>query len=270
VPFRTKLTMAAELIGWSAGILRWLGKSAWVVADGAYGKKPVLRAAKANRVVVVSRLRKDAKLFDVPKPPARRGRGRPRKYGRRISLAKRAAHRRGWTTETFRLYGREQTKTDKTFVATYPPAGGAIHVVIVRESHGWMAFFATDPAATVTQILEAVADRFALEQNFHDLKEVYGAGQQQVRNYWANVAAFHANLWMLTLVELWAWTRGHGQLTDRRASPWDDAGRRPSHADRRNAMRRECLRREYRATTAGERLSRKCRALLNAALQLAI
>ena len=270
VSFRTKLTMAAELIAWAAKIAHWLDRSVWVVADGAYGKKPVLRAAKANRVVVVSRLRKDAKLFDVPKTPVRRGRGRPRKYGKRISLAKRAAHRRGWTTETFRLYGRDQTKTYKTFVATYPPAGGPIRVVIVREEHGWLAFFATDPAATVTQVLEAAADRFAIEQNFHDLKEVYGVGQQQLRNYWANVAAFHVNLWTMTLVELWAWARGPGQLTDRTASPWDDADRRPSHADRRNALRRQCLQREYRAATAGARLTRKCRALLNAALQLAM
>lgn len=269
VPFRTKLAMAAELIAWAANILHWLGRSVWVVADGAYGKRPVLRAAKANGVVVVSRLRKDARLFDVPKPPARRGRGRPRTYGDRISLAKRGAHRLGWTTGTFRLYGRDQTKTYKTFVATYPPAGGAIRVVIVREDHGWLAFFATDPTATVAQILDAVADRFAIEQTFHDLKEVYGAGQQQVRNYWANVAAFHVNLWMMTLVELWAWARGPAELTDRTASPWDDAGRRPSHADRRNALRRHCLQQEYRAATAGERLNRKCRALLDAALQLA-
>ncbi len=270
VPFRTKLTMAAELIAWAARIMHWLDRSVWVVADGAYGKKPVLRTAKANRVVVVSRLRKDAKLFDVPKTPSRRGRGRPRKYGDRISLAKRGAHRLGWTTEPFRLYGRDQTKTYKTFVATYPPAGGAIRVVIVREDHGWLAFFATDPNATVNQILEAVADRFAIEQNFHDLKEVYGAGQQQLRNYWANVAAFHVNLWMMTLVELWAWARAPAQLTDRTASPWDDADRRPSHADRRNALRRQCIQHEYHAATVGGRLTRKCRALLSAALQLAM
>jgi DDE superfamily endonuclease len=269
VPFRTKLTMAADLITWAANILHWLGRSVWVVADGAYGKKPVLRAATANGVVVVSRLRKDAKLFDVPKPPTRRGRGRPRTYGDRISLAKRGAHRHGWTTGPFRLYGRDRTKTYKTFVATYPPAGGAIRVVIVREDHAWLAFFATDVNATVTQILEAVADRFAIEQTFHDLKEVYGAGQQQLRNYWANVAAFHVNLWMMTLVELWAWARRPAELTDRTASPWDDAGRRPSHADRRNALRRQCVQQQYHAATAGERLNRKCRALLDAALQLA-
>lgn len=30
---------------------------------------------------------------------------------------------------------------------------------------------------------------------FHDLKHVWGAGQQQVRNIWTNVAMYHLNLW---------------------------------------------------------------------------
>src|SRR5262249_37898242 len=87
------------------------------------------------------------------------------------------------------------------------PRGGVIRVVLVREPHGWAAFFCTDPAATVADILAAVADRFALEQCFRDLKAVWGAGQQQVRNLWACIGAFHLNLWLHTLTELWAWDR---------------------------------------------------------------
>jgi len=83
--------------------------------------------------------------------------------------------------------------------------------------------------------VEAVADRAALEQNFHDVKEVHGAGQQPLRNYWANLAAFHGALWWHTLLELWAWHKAQEELTDRSASPWDKEPRRPSHADRRNA-----------------------------------
>lgn len=268
VPFRTKLEMAVELIAWAAPLLNWLGKSLWIVADGAYAKRPLLRAARAMSVVVVSRLRKDARLFDLPKPRRHRGRGRPRKYGDRISLAKRGAHARGWQTETMTLYGREVTKTYKTFVAAYPPAGGDIRVVIVRETDGWIAFFCTDPKVTVTEILEAVADRAAIEQTFHDAKEIYGAGQQQLRNYWTNLAAFNLNLWALTLVELWAWTLAHVQLCDRTANPWDDPDRRPSHADRRNALRRHCLGREFSAIVAAGSLPRKCRALLTALLEM--
>jgi hypothetical protein len=268
VKFRTKLEMAAELIVWAADQVRFLGKSLWVVMDGAYGKKPVLTKAKAQGVVVISRLRKDARLYAVPKPPRRRGPGRPRKYGAPLSLAKRGAHPRGWQSGTFTLYGKTLTKIYKSFVATYPPAGGPIRVVIVREDDGWVAFFATNPNATVAEVLEAVADRGAIEQDFHDLKEVHGAGQQQVRYYWANVAVYHLNLWLHTLIELWAWPRPKAELCDRTQSPWDDAERRPSHADRRNALRRSCLQQAFSAAQGPQRLSRKLRRLFTALLQM--
>ena len=165
--------------------------------------------------------------------------GRPRTYGKnRISLAKRAGHKQGWQTIECTAYGKTTTKTYKTFLATYEPVGGVIRVVIVKEEHDWFPFFSTDPDASVVEIIEAFADRATIEQDFHDVKEVWGAGQQQVRNIWTNVAVYHLNLWMHTLVELWAWNRSHKELCDRSDSPWDDPERRPSHADRRKALRR--------------------------------
>ena len=266
VRFQTKLEMAAALVEWLAVWLRFLGKKLWVVTDGAYAKRPFLVRAAAAGVVVVSRLRKDAALRSVPVPPRpgqRKKRGRKPIYGKKaISLAKRAAHRLGWQTETFTLYGKEVSKTYKTFLATYPPAGGLIRVVLVREDNGWVAFFCTDPQATVAQILEAVADRAAIEQDFHDLKEVHGAGQQQVRHYWANIAVYHLCLWLHTLIELWAWKQPQKNLCDRRQSPWDDPQRRPSHADRRNALRRSCIETEIQRGGASAPITRKFRSLL--------
>jgi hypothetical protein len=86
------------------------------------------------------------------------------------------------------VYGETVTKLYKTFLATYPPVGSMIRVVLVDEDHGWQAFFCTDPNATVQEILEAFADRATIEQDFHDVKEVWGTGQQQVRNIWTNLA----------------------------------------------------------------------------------
>src|SRR5437764_27174 len=105
-PFRTKLELAAELLRWAACWFGSLGKPLWAVVDGAYAKAPFLRPMRALGVVVVSRLRKDAHLRSVPGPHDGR-RGRPRIYGeRRIELAKRAGQRRGWSAETFTLYGK--------------------------------------------------------------------------------------------------------------------------------------------------------------------
>jgi hypothetical protein len=226
VVFQTQLVMAGELVSWAATRLQGLGRKLWVAADGAYAKKVFLKAAAKASVVVVSRLRKDAALWEVPKavPLGQRKRGRPRKYGaKRISLAKRAGQRKGWQEETFGLYGVQQVKRYKTFLATYRPAGGLIRVVLVIEADGtWRAYFCTDAEATVAEILEAVADRSALEQVYHDVKEVHGVGQAQTRNYWSNVGVFHLKVWLHTLVEWWAWHKPAEDLVNRRASPWDD------------------------------------------------
>jgi prepilin signal peptidase PulO-like enzyme (type II secretory pathway) len=271
--FATKLVLAARLVEWIAPIVKKAGKTLWIVVDGGYVKAPFLKRALRAGVTVVGRLRKDAALRDLPpklRRGKRRGRGRPRKYGKnRISLAKRAAHREGWETAECTVYGKTVTKLYKTFLATYRPVGGVIRVVIVLEDHDWYPFFSTDPFATPVEIIEAFADRATIEQDFHDVKEVWGAGQQQVRNIWTNVAVYHLNLWIHTLVELWAWNRSHDQLCDRRLSPWDDADRRPSHADRRNALRRNILRAEFMAAAACRRLPRKIRDFVKQLLGLA-
>jgi DDE superfamily endonuclease len=230
----------------------WLGhlaKSVWVVADGAYAKAPFLKPMRTLAVTVVSRLRKDSALWTVPGPRAPHRRGPHRIYGeQRIDLAKRGGQRRGWVTGTFDLYGKATEKKYKTFVATWRPAGGAIRVVLVDEPTGWVAFFCTDPTATVADVLTSVAGRFSLEITFRDLKDVVGAGQQQVRLVRASVGAFHVCLWTFTMTEAWTWNRDEQGLVEHRsASPWDDETRRPGHADKRRAWRRELLGNEIRA-----------------------
>ena len=252
--FATKLQLAARLAEWIVPLLKKAGKTVWIVIDGGYTKRPFLRRVlKLSGVVIVGRLRKDAALRDLPpklKKGQRRGRGRPRKYGKnKLSLAKRAGQKGCWQTVDCTVYGKVATKTYKTFLATYGPVGGVIRVVLVKEDHGWYAFFSTDPHASVQEILEAFADRATIEQDFHDVKEVWGSGQQQVRNIWTNLAVYNLNLWMHTLVELWSWDRSHEELCDRSDSPWDDAQRRPSHANRRKALRRQILRNELSTIT---------------------
>lgn len=268
--FRTKLELAVERVLKFAELAKAAGKAVWVVADGAYAKRPFLRPLRAAGLTIVSRLRKDAALYDVPKSPKTRGRGRPRQYGSsRIHLRRRAAHRSGWQQIECTVYGQSVTKTIKTFLATYPPAGGVIRVVIVKEDHGCEFFFCTDPNATPREIVEAFGDRASIEQDFHDVKEVWGAGQQQVRNIWTNIAVFNLNLWLHTLVECWAWNKPAEEIRDRSSSPWDNPDRRPSHADRRKALRLQCLENEFSSLSASHRRSSKIRALYERLLKLA-
>jgi hypothetical protein len=271
-PFRTKLELGASLIAWAAQALDHLGKSLWVVVDGGFAKRPFLKVCLAQGVTVVGRLRCDAALWSLPVnlPPGQRRRGRPRVYGPdRLSLAKRGGQRRGWRQVEATLYGRPQTKRVKTFLATWKPVGGPIRVVLVQEEHGWRAFFCTDPEASVETILQMVADRNAIEQVFHDVKEVHGAGQQQLRNYHANVAAWNLCLWLFAGVEAWAWSKPREAICNRTASPWDDVERRPSHADRLRALRQEILRQEYSRASGPTRPPAKIQHLIEHLIALA-
>ena len=155
-------------------------------------------------------------------------------------------------------------------MATYRPAAGIIRVVIVKEDDGCQFFFSTAANATPREIIETFADRAAIEQDFHDVKEVWGAGQQQVRNIWTNVATFNLNLWIHTLVECWAWRKPADELCDRSDSPWDHPDRRPSHADRRKALQAACLAEEFSRRAPRAKLPRKFRTLLQRLLRIAV
>jgi hypothetical protein len=271
-PFHTKLELAAAQLAWAKA---WIGRhfaEHWVVVDGAYAKRPLLRRARQLGFTVVSRLRKDAALWSVPEavPCGQRGPGRPPIYGKqRISLAKRAAHRGGWQQVECVQYGARVTKTIKTFVATWRPAGGKIRVVLVREDNDWLPYFSTNPEATVVEVVEAMADRGAEEQTFKDVKEVWGAGQQQVRNVHSNEGCFNLNLWLYSLVEVWAWNKAEEALVDRSACPWDSEPRRPSHQDKRKALQREVLQGEIQEALAGRPTKEKMRQLAQRLLELA-
>lgn len=88
-----------------------------------------------------------------------------------------------------------------------------IRVVIVKRSlelfsdcpSEWVAFFCTDADVLAESIVESVADRSAIEQNFHNVEEVHGAGEQQVRNVWCKVACWNLCLWLLR-----PWSCGRG------------------------------------------------------------
>lgn len=271
-PFRTKLELAAEQLRWLRPWVDYCFEQRWAVVDGAYAKRPFLRPAQQQGFTVISRLRKDAALWSLPAvvPPSQRGPGRPPTYGKqRLSLAKRAGQTRGWQEVECVQYNHKVSKTIKTFLATWKPAGGVIRVVIVKEENDWLPYFSDDPEVTAEEILEAMADRGAEEQTFKDVKEVWGAGQQQVRNVHSNEGCFNLNLWLYSLVERWAWERPEEDLVDRSASPWDSEPRRPSHADKRRALQQEVLRREIEAALAGRPSKEKMRALAERLLALA-
>jgi hypothetical protein len=272
--FRTKPQLAAELIAWAGTEVAGHAPQPWVVVDGTYCNREFLKPAKRAGLTVVARVRRDADLCDLPpvlKPGQKRGRGRPPIYGKgSVSLTKRAGQKRGWQqVRVTTTAGRAVTRMAKTFLATWRPAGGQVRVVILKEPDGqWRAYLCTDPEASVEAIVQAILDRWAIEQGFADLKEVEGIEQVQLRRVWSNVGALNLNLWVHTLVEMWAWGRSAGEVRDRRDRPWDDPERRPSHADRRRAVQREVIEGEFQRSWGSEPMAPKIRRLLDRVVRL--
>lgn len=272
--FRTKHQLMVKLVTWFVTILRSLNIlcQVWFVADGAYAARPVLLPLIQLGVVIFSRLRKDAVLFDLPPQPQPDQRGRHRLYGfHRIHLSQRVADPRGWQTMTYYCRGVEVTREYKSCLATSRLVSGVIRVVIVRfEDGGWAPYFCTAAEVEVRDILETVAARWAVEEHFHDVKEVWGAGQQQVRNVWSNVGCWHLNQWMYTLVELCSWDVAQSDLTDRSHRPWDNPSRRPSHADRRRAIAKEMLEKQFLSSLPETPDTRKFRRLIEELISLSV
>jgi hypothetical protein len=272
VPFRTKLEIASEQLRWLMIQRGGRYKEVWAVVDGGYSKRPFLRPAAALGVVVVGRLPCNAALRDLPEQSPSGKRGPKPTYGKnKVVLKLRAGQLRGWEEVVCWQYGKKLTKLVKTFLATWCPAGGVIRVVLVQEDQddNWRAYFCTKPEATPAEVLEVAAQRTTIEQTFKDVKEVWGAAQQQVRNLHANVGCFNLSGWMYSVVEAWAWEAPEEELVDRENSPWDWEYRRPSHADKRKALQRHVLRGEIDAALAGRPDQRQFRELAERLLNIA-
>jgi hypothetical protein len=270
--FRTKHELALELCRKVIRTLRTLGSLSRcvVVFDGAYAAKALVRPLLAEGAIVVTRLRSDAKLFDVPTIKAGQ-RGRPRKYGKnRISLKKRAGRRDGWTTI---FYSRRGVMTEgryKTFLATSHIFGGSIRVVLLEHGSGkWAAYASSDISMSVETILKIVSDRWSIEEHFHDVKEIWGAGQQQVRNVYSSIGCWHLCGWLYAMVELECWDESAEHLVDRSDRPWDNPDRRPSHADRRRQLSRKMLRESFLCDLQDRTDERKIRERFEQLLALA-
>ena len=72
-PFRTRLELAVAQRDWLKVRGEKRFEERWAAVDGGYAKRPFLRPARAAGWVVVSRLRKDAHLCDLPPTERRLG-----------------------------------------------------------------------------------------------------------------------------------------------------------------------------------------------------
>ena len=229
---------------------RWLPDRYLVaVADSTYAALDLLAACAqlANPVVVITRLRLDAALYD-PAPARPPGTvGRPRKKGaRQPTLAERLQNpQTAWQALTVRWYGgTERTIEVATATAVWyhgglPPV--ALRWVLVRDPAGDFApqaLLCTDLTVSAPRIVEWFVLRWQLEVTFHEARAHLG---METQRQWSALAIQRTTpvlLGLFSLVTLLAHERLPGHALPARQAAWYTKAR-PTFVDTLALVRRE-------------------------------
>jgi hypothetical protein len=234
----TLIELAMEMID---EIRQWLGERPFrVVGDGFYA---TLAGKNLDGVTIISRIKRNANLYELPPKRKSKRRGRPRTKGVKLAkLEKMACHIQNWKTITF----RQRSKTIKRLVFTrvvlwYKVSRKPILLIISRDPKGKEQddfFFTTDLTMTAAEVLECYNDRWAIEDTFKNTKQLLGGQQPQTFKGPGPERAAGLSLWLYSTVWLWYLL----QKSNRRTfivPPWNPLKAAPSFADAIACLRRE-------------------------------
>lgn len=167
-----------------------------VGVDGSYTNTEVLRNLP-DRTTLIGRIRKDTKLYDLPKEQPLKG--RKRGYGERLPTPEqiRQSDQYPWMQVRAWAAGREHMfKVKVISPILWRSAGQKQHLqLVVIKPLGYRLtksspvlyrdpayLICTDPELNIEELLQDYLWRWEIEVNFREEKTLLGCGQAQVRN----------------------------------------------------------------------------------------
>lgn len=205
-PFATRQQLALRMVKHLAQILP--GKQIRLAFDGVFATKDFFGDLPEG-ANAVSRLRKNAALYElVPPEPAKR-RGRPRKRGAALpSLAEIARTAKRWQDVTLLKQGRKVHRRihGLTCLWYHVCKGKPVRVVIVQDPSGredQNYVVCSDPHVNDAEIMQRYYDRWGIEECIEQAKQQMG--MERTRGWCARTVSRQAPMAMLltTLVKLW-------------------------------------------------------------------
>lgn len=285
--YRKRTELALELVQVFKG---WVpdDRALHIVGDGEYSCRTLVRGLP-NGVVFTGRMVMDAALYG-PAPERGRGRGRPRKVGKRLHSPKEivASPATNWKSICLRIYGRDVVVSIVSFTALWYSVAGPrlVRVVVTRDPKGTIdprAYFTTDDSASPADALVNYARRWELEVTFRNGKQVLGIEDPQ-NGWWrrptksrrpekrpgpqpkgrrGEKAVLHTLSLAFAAYDLVVlWYLEHGTPTAdvaraRAAAPWYLHKAEPSFMDMLAAIRRELWTERFSGDPALARVARK-------------
>ena len=234
----TLLQHAQEML---CQLAAWLPlRSFLLTADGFYAP---LAGAALPRTTVISRIRHDAALYQLPRLPHKPKRGRPRRKGARLPTPSQVRPPLSqWKKVILTCRGK---KIDRLLYCrkllwyhvcpTHP-----ILLVICRDPSGKEKddfFFTTDITMRPAQVVEQYASRWAIEDTFKNVNQSLGAVDPHLYAHQGPQRAAAFSFWLYSMVWYWYLKRKSSTLSWI-SVPWYSAKTTPSFADALATLRR--------------------------------
>ena len=227
----TLLEQAQEML---CQLAAWLPLRSFILtADGFYAS---LAGAKLPRTTVISRIRHDAALYQLPPRPRKPARGRPRRKGARLPTPSRLRPSPlQWKKLTLNIRGKqiERLLYCRVVLWYHVCPKQPILLVICRDPSGTEKddfFFTTDIAMQPAQVVEHYGSRWAIEDTFKNVKQSLGAEDPQLYAQQGPQRAAAFSFWLYSMVWYWYLQRKPSTLSWI-SLPWYSSKTMPSFAD---------------------------------------
>lgn len=207
--------------------------------DGNYAP---LVAFEPSKLVVTSRMRRDAALFD--QRTKKSGRGRPAKKGKRLPSPQRIAELRSTSWKRVELSSRGQKQvcllSSRPVVWYHVCRDRPVLLVIARDPKGHRSdefFVSNDVASDPISVVSHYAGRWSIEDTFRNVKQFLGGEDPQTWRQQGPERATALSLWLYS--EIWFWyVKTQGCKITWRQVPWYASKATPSFLDALSALRR--------------------------------
>ena len=225
-------------------VVQWFPQRLFrVVGDGFYA---TLAGKELLHTTIISRIQRNAEIYDLPVKPRKKHRGRPRKKGKRLSSPEKMAQQvRHW--QKVKVCERGKTRTRLVYarkVLWYRVSQKPILLVISRDPAGKEKddfFFTTDVTMTPAEVIGCYGDRWAIEDTFKNTKQFLGGQEPQTFKGKGPERAAGLSLWLYSMVWLW-YLKQKSKHRYFIVHPWNPLKATPSFADAIACLRRELWR----------------------------
>lgn len=237
----TLIELAAQML---TEVAFWLPQRHFLChADGFYAS---LAGHSIPNTHIVSRMRRDADIYELLVQKTKGRRGRPRKKGKKLPAPEQMAR----TVHGFKLIETcERGKTRKRLVYArkvvwYRVSEKPVLVVISRDPMGKEKddfFFTTDVTMKPAEVIGGFAGRWCIEDTIKNTKQFIGGQEPQTYKSKGPERAAAFSLWLYSIVWL-CYLRRKTKQRYYFILPWYQGKSTPSFTDALSCLRRELWR----------------------------